>query len=129
MQRVYESIPRGDIRLIAHQLPLVYVPMLLRFVGEHLDKSPHLEFDLAWLSALLMTHGRMLRDWSGEFASVFRLVQKALGDFEHSISQVYVFSLKDLTCFQCSNALCRCEENMATLSYLIDQSNAKEATS
>ena len=129
MQRVYESIPRGDIRLIAHQLPLVYVPMLLRFVGEHLDKSPHLEFDLAWLNALLMTHGRMLRDRSGEFASVFRLVQKALGDFEHSISQVYVFSLKDLTCFQCSNALCRCEENMATLSYLIDQSNAKEATS
>jgi len=67
--------------------------MLLRFVGEHLDKSPHLEFDLAWLNALLMTHGRMLRDQSGESASVFRLVQKALGDFEHSISQVYVFSL------------------------------------
>lgn len=94
IQRVYESMPRGDIRLIAHQLPLVYVPMLLRFVGEHLDKSPHLEFDLAWLNALLMTHGRMLRDRSGEFASVFRLVQKALGDFEHSISQVYVFLIQ-----------------------------------
>ena len=46
IQRVYETISRGDIRLIARQLPAVYIPLLLRFVGEHLDQSPHLEFDL-----------------------------------------------------------------------------------
>lgn len=86
IQRVFEGIPGGDIRLVARQLPLLYVPMLLRFVGEHLDKSPHLEFDLMWVKNLLMTHGRMLRDRSGEFASVFRLLQKSLGDFEHSIA-------------------------------------------
>jgi periodic tryptophan protein 2 len=86
IQRVYESIPGGDVRLIARQLPLVYVPILLKFVGEHLDKSPHLEFDLVWVHNLLMSHGRTLRDRSGEFASVFRVLQKALSDFEHSIS-------------------------------------------
>lgn len=88
IQRVFEGIPRGDIRLIARQIPLLYVPMLLRFVGDHLEKSPHLEFDLLWVKNLLMAHGRMLRDRSGEFASVFRLLQKSLGDFECSVADL-----------------------------------------
>jgi periodic tryptophan protein 2 len=88
IQRVYESIPPGDIRLIARQLPLVYVPQLLRFVADHLERSPHLEFDLVWANALLMAHGRYLRERSGEFASVFRALQKGLNDFEQSISRL-----------------------------------------
>ena len=88
IQRVYETIPRGDIRLIARQLPVVYIPLLLRFVGEHLDQSPHLEFDLIWVNTLLMAHGRLLRDRSGEFASIFRVLQKGLTDFEQSISKL-----------------------------------------
>jgi periodic tryptophan protein 2 len=90
IQRVYEKIPRGDIRLITRQLPVIYVPILLRFVADHLDKSPHLEFDLLWANTLLMVHGRLLRDRSGEFASVFRALQKALGDLEQSISKLWV---------------------------------------
>ncbi|THV01919.1 WD40 repeat-like protein [Dendrothele bispora CBS 962.96] len=102
IQKVYESIPRGDIRLVSRQLPVLYVPSLLRFVAEHLDRSPHLEFDLLWANTLLMTHGRFLRDRSGEYASVFRSLQKALGDCEQSISRL-------------------CEENTSTLSYIRDQ--------
>jgi periodic tryptophan protein 2 len=93
IQRVYESIPRGDIRLISRQLPVVYVPQLLRFVADHLERSPHLEFDLVWANALLMAHGRYLRERSGEFASVFRALQKGLTDFEQSISRLCVFSV------------------------------------
>ena len=49
-------LPGGDTRL--QLVPrLLYVPMLLRFVGEHLDKSPHLEFELLWVKNLLMAHG------------------------------------------------------------------------
>jgi len=102
IQRVYEKIPRRDIRLITRQLPVIYVPLLLRFVADHLDRSPHLEFDLLWVNTLLMVHGRLLRDRSGEFASVFRALQKGLGDLQQSISKL-------------------CEENSSTLSYLIDQ--------
>ena len=87
-QRAYESIPREDIRLIARQIPMVYVPMLLRFVAEHLERTPHLEFDLLWSNTLLMTHGRALRDRSAEYASVFRVLQKALTDYEESISKL-----------------------------------------
>jgi periodic tryptophan protein 2 len=73
IQKVYESVPHGDIRLIARQLPVMYIPLLLQFVADHLGRSPHLEFDLVWLNALLMTHGRYLRDRSGEHAGVFRI--------------------------------------------------------
>ena len=88
IQKVYESVPHGDIRLTARQLPVMYIPPLLQFVADHLGRSPHLEFDLVWLNALLMTHGRYLRDRSEEHASVFRMLQKALVDLEQSISRM-----------------------------------------
>lgn len=88
IQKVYESVPPEDIRLIARQLPVVYLSRMLRFAGEHLDKSPHVEFDLLWMNALLQVHGRHLRDHSGEYASVFRVMQKGLMDTEQSISRL-----------------------------------------
>ena len=88
VHKVYESVPRDDIRLIARQLPVVYLAQMLRFVAEHLEKSPHLEFDLLWLVALLHAHGRHLRDRSGEYASVFRALQKGLMDTEQSVSRL-----------------------------------------
>jgi len=46
----------------------VYVPQLLRFVVGPLERSPHLEFDLVWVNALLMAHGR-IEGANGEFAA------------------------------------------------------------
>ncbi|TEB34224.1 WD40 repeat-like protein [Coprinellus micaceus] len=108
IQRVYESIPPSDIRLMARQLPVAYVPLLLRFVAENLEKSPHLEFHLTWSNTLLLVHGRYLKERSGEHASVFRVLQKGLSDSEQSISKL-------------------CDENTAALSYLIDQSKIAQA--
>lgn len=88
IQRVFENVPRGDIRLVARQIPIMYVSLLMRFVAEHLERSPHLEFDLIWANALLTAHGRYLRDRSGEHASVFRALQKALTATEQSISKL-----------------------------------------
>ncbi|KIK25932.1 hypothetical protein PISMIDRAFT_676441 [Pisolithus microcarpus 441] len=108
IRRVYESIPCSDIRLVARQIPVVYIAALLRFVAEHMEKSPHLEFDLIWVRAILMSHGRYLKDRSGEFAPVLRAVQKALVDVEQSISSL-------------------CEENTFMMLFLIDQSKMKNA--
>ena len=41
-----------------------------------------------WVTALLGAHGRHLRDRSGEYASVFRMLQKGLQDTETSISKL-----------------------------------------
>lgn len=90
IQQVYERIPRSDIRLVARQMPNIYIPALLRFTSEHLEKSPHLEFDLIWVQAVITAHGRFLRDHSGEYAPILRAAQKALGDVEGSISRLCV---------------------------------------
>lgn len=108
IQRVYESIPPSDARLLARQFPMVYVPAMLRFVADHIEHSPHMEFDLVWVNALLAAHGRVLRDHSNEYASVFRAMHKGISDFERMIGKL-------------------CDDNMFTLEYIIDQSKTKNA--
>ena len=88
IQRVFESIPHSDVKLIARQLPVVYIMALLRFIAEHLDKGPHLEFDLVWIKETLLAHGRYLRDRSGEYASVFRALTKGLVDVQRNVSKL-----------------------------------------
>jgi periodic tryptophan protein 2 len=88
IQRVFESIPHSDVKLIARQLPVVYIMALLRFVAEQLDKGPHLEFDLLWVKETLFAHGRYLRDRSGEYASVFRALTKGLVDVQRNMSKL-----------------------------------------
>lgn len=105
--KAYESVPPTDIRLLAQQLPKVYVPKLLRFIAGHVEASPHVEFDLLWVGALLRAHGRWLRERSGEFASEFRAIQKGVADFSQSIARL-------------------CDDNAFGLSYILDQQTAVE---
>ncbi|KAG8679391.1 hypothetical protein FRC09_018996 [Ceratobasidium sp. 395] len=106
LRKVFESIPTNDIPLIARQVPTIYLPMLLQFVGEHAESSPHMEFDLLWINSLLTTQGRYLRDHSSEYASIFRLLQKSMLEFQQTVSRT-------------------CENNSSTLQYLMDQSRMK----
>ena len=88
----------ADIGLVARQLPVVYLENMLRFVADRLDpagsaaatgaRSPHLEFDVLWVRALLFAHGRYLRDNSNRFASAFRAVWKGLVDAEENIARM-----------------------------------------
>lgn len=86
-RKVFESIPSSDVRIITRQIPTIYLPMLLQLVGEHAETSPHMEFDLIWINSLLATQGRHLREHSSEYASVLRLLQKVMLDFQESISR------------------------------------------
>ncbi|KAF5390056.1 hypothetical protein D9757_003791 [Collybiopsis confluens] len=106
IQKVFEGVPRGDIKLVVRQLPLMYLTPLLRFVGTHLKKTPHVEFGLLWVNALLMTHGRTIKAGGvggGDLPSVLRVVKAALGECEETISRL-------------------CDENISSLSYIVDQS-------
>lgn len=88
IQKVYEGIPTSDIKLIVRQLPVNYLSNALRYIGERMDRSPHVEFDLLWINALLNIHGRYLRDHSVEFASFFRSVNKGLTEFQQSVTSL-----------------------------------------
>jgi len=88
IKQVYTAVPPSEIKLLARQIPPVYVEKLLSFIADQLEKSPHVEFDLLWVGSMLTAHGKWLRDRKGEMASVFRGLQKGLMGFEASITKL-----------------------------------------
>jgi len=96
IQRCYESVPPTSIRLVARQISNVYVENLLRFVAEHMENSPHIEFDLLWVGAMLTSHGRWLKDRKGEMGSVMRGLQKELMGFETGVAKLYVIAIASI---------------------------------
>jgi len=88
IRRAYEAVPPSEVTLVARQMPRVYLPQLLRLVGEHLERGPHAEFALIWATSALVAHGRFLRERAGEYASVFRVLQKGLMDFNASVAKM-----------------------------------------
>ncbi|KAA1472461.1 WD repeat protein [Dentipellis sp. KUC8613] len=108
INRAYESVPHKDIKLVARQLPVMYVPKLLSVAANRLENGPRIEWGLIWVKEILTVHGRWIKEKNVELASVLREVQRAVSGFEEAIEKV-------------SN------ENTATLQYLIDQSKLKEA--
>ncbi|KAI0302427.1 WD repeat protein [Multifurca ochricompacta] len=104
---VYEAVPYDEIRLVARQLPTIYIPRLLGVSAEVLERGPRLEWGLRWIREILGAHGRWIRERSVELASVLREVKRAVSAFEGIVARL-------------------CDENTATLAYLIDQSRAKE---
>lgn len=88
IRRVYEAIPTPDIALVVKDMPTVYLARLLRFVAVQADESPHLEFNLLWIEALLSKHGRYLKDNAGIFAAELRSVQKAVGRIQAELARL-----------------------------------------
>ena len=78
IRRVYEAIPVADVTLLVRKLPIVYLARLLRFVVKATDESPHLEFNLRWIEALLRVHGHYLKDHATLFTSELRTLYKAV---------------------------------------------------
>ncbi|GAA6002410.1 hypothetical protein JCM10207_001106 [Rhodosporidiobolus poonsookiae] len=107
LQTVYEAIPPSTVPLLARQLPLTYLEPVLRLVASQLDKSPHVEFHLVWLSSLFAAHGRALHDRRGEHAATFRAIQKGLTDVQESIVRLS-------------------DENSFTLDFLLDQQKRRQ---
>lgn len=88
IQRCYESTPPSSIRLIARQIPTVYLSSLMGFISNHMESSPHIEFDLLWVGAMLTSHGRWLRERRGEMGSTFRGLMRGLMGFESGVSKL-----------------------------------------
>ncbi|KAF8483850.1 WD repeat protein [Russula ochroleuca] len=107
INQVYEGIPYEEIGLVARQLPATYVPRLLGVSAEVLERGPRLEWGLRWIREVLSVHGRWIRERSVDLASVLREVKRAVSSFEGIVAKL-------------------CDENTATLAYLVDQSRVKE---
>ncbi|CAM9018339.1 unnamed protein product [Wickerhamomyces anomalus] len=76
IHQVYESIPVVDIKLVANNIPVVYVERLLNFISSIAMTSPHIEFNLIWIKAIISAHGKYINTHKHEFASALRGAQR-----------------------------------------------------
>lgn len=88
IRRVYEAIPVSDISLVVKNLPTVYLARLLRFVAQATDETPHLEFNLRWIEALLRAHGPYVKDRQAMFAAELRTVGKAVARIQSDLKRL-----------------------------------------
>ena len=88
LRRVYESIPAADVSLTVKFLPTIYLARLLRFVTQAIDETPHLEFNLVWIEALLSAHGRYLKENAASLSAELRTVQKAVNTIQTELARM-----------------------------------------
>lgn len=88
IRRVYEATPLFDIPLVVKELPNVYLGRLLRFVALQADESPHLEFNLMWIEALLNKHGRWMKDNRGGLEGELRSMEKTVRRIQAELARL-----------------------------------------
>ncbi|KAF2191821.1 WD40 repeat-like protein [Zopfia rhizophila CBS 207.26] len=88
IRRVYEAVPIQDIALVVKDIPIVYLGRLLRFVAVQADESPHLEFNLMWIEAMLGKHGRWMKDNRGAMEAELRSVEKAVRRIQAELTRL-----------------------------------------
>ena len=88
IRAVYERIPPSSIPLISKSLPTVYIPRLLRFLAQQLNESPHLEFNLRWVEALVNSHGGWLRENRGLCKAELRDLQRGVERVRGEVGRV-----------------------------------------
>lgn len=102
LRQVFEGIPHSNIALVVEELPVVYVPRLLRFVAHQAEESPHLEFCLLWIQSLLLSHGQWVSDNRGSVEAELRTVNRAVTKIRDELTRL-------------------ADENVYTIDYLLNQ--------
>ena len=84
------------------ELPTVYLQRLLRFVATQAEESPHLEFCLLWIQAILVSHGRWVGENRGSVEAELRTVSRAVAKIRDELRRL-------------------ADENVFTIDYLLSQ--------
>jgi periodic tryptophan protein 2 len=88
MQRVFEGIPVGDVRLVVASVPDVYLARLIRLVVVQVESGPHVEFCLRWMEAIATCWGSTLRERKTEFAPEIRSLGRVIKMVEKELRRV-----------------------------------------
>ncbi|KAK3997556.1 WD40-repeat-containing domain protein [Cladorrhinum sp. PSN332] len=108
IQRVFQAIPYTDIGLVVEHFPTVYVARLLRYVAAQTEQSPHIEFCMLWIKALVDKHGAWLMANRGKVDVELRIVARAVSKMRDEIRRL-------------------ADENVYTVDYLLGQAADKSA--
>ncbi|KAK0651820.1 WD40-repeat-containing domain protein [Cercophora newfieldiana] len=106
IQRVFQAIPYTDIGLVVEQFPTVYVARLLRYVAAQTEQSPHVEFCLLWIKALVDKHGGWLTANRSKVDVELRIVARAVTKMKDEIRRL-------------------ADENVYMVDYLLGQAREK----
>jgi periodic tryptophan protein 2 len=87
---------------VVSELPTVYLQRLLRFVATQAEDSPHLEFCLLWIQAILVSHGRWVGENKGSVEAELRTVSRAVAKIRDELRRL-------------------ADENVFTIDYLLSQ--------
>lgn len=109
IKRVFQAVPPADTALVVADLPTVYVARLLRFVAAQTEESPHMEFCLLWIKALVDKHGAWLTANRGKVDVELRVVSRAVSRMKDDIRRL-------------------ADENVYMVDYLIGQAAADKTT-
>lgn len=60
----------------------------MKFISDHIENTPHVEFDLVWTAAMLTSHGKFLKERKGEMASTLRGLVRGLMGLEMSVAKM-----------------------------------------
>ncbi|KAI1474204.1 periodic tryptophan protein 2 [Daldinia eschscholtzii] len=107
IKRIFQSVPYTDIPLVVEQFPTVYVARLLRFVAAQTEESPHIEFCLLWIKALVDKHGSWLTANRNKVDVELRVVSRAITRMRNEIKRL-------------------ADENVYTVDYLLGQATTKK---
>lgn len=107
LQHVFLAVPHQDIALVVAEVPTVYVARLLRFVAAQTEQSPHIEFCLLWIKAIVDRHGPWLTAHRGSLDVELRVVARAIGRMRDEIRRL-------------------ADDNVYTVDYLLDQARAQK---
>ncbi|KAI9889670.1 MAG: hypothetical protein M1814_005071 [Vezdaea aestivalis] len=88
VQNVYEGTPIQDIRLVVGELPSVYIAKLMQLVCRTTDDSPHLEFNLMWIQAILSTHGDWIQDNRSSLETELRSITKTINQIQAELTRL-----------------------------------------
>lgn len=88
IQRVYENVPYEEVELIANDFPKVYLQRFFKFLTSTIEDSPHLEFNLRWIKALISSHGPYMMSRKHEFAAVVRATGKYIKRVNKDINKL-----------------------------------------
>lgn len=106
--RVFQAIPHTEIGLVVEHFPTVYVARLLRYVAAQTEQSPHVEFCLLWIKALVDKHGAWLSANRGKVDVELRIVARAVSKMKDEIRRL-------------------ADENVYMVDYLLGQSGKGSA--
>lgn len=106
IQRVFQAIPWINISLVVEKFPTIYVSRLLRYVAAQTEQSPHVEFCLLWIKALVDKHGAWLSANRGKVNVELRVVARVVAKMRDEIKRL-------------------ADENVYMVDYLLGQASEK----